>query len=217
MMNEVAETAIRHGACQKPWELAEFLDMLVDYKPKVIVEIGVFAGGTLYAWSRVAPNPTVIGIDLMPSGSYPVYASNGKPRDEHGATVIVGDSHDWKTVAALAKCLDGHPIDCLFIDGDHTYDGVRQDYEMYRPLVKVGGLIAFHDIVTHQYALNCEVVKLWTEIKDESAVEIIDPEGDSWGGIGVLTNMVMTKSNTPKMPNTSKQMPKVQRPKKPYK
>jgi hypothetical protein len=34
----------------------------------------------------------------------------------------------------------------LFIDGDHTYEGVRRDFEMYSPLVRKGGIIAFHDI-----------------------------------------------------------------------
>jgi len=41
------------------------------------------------------------------------------------------------------KC--GGNIELLFIDGDHTYDGVKRDYNLYYPMVKVGGLIAFHD------------------------------------------------------------------------
>ena len=38
------------------------------------------------------------------------------------------------------------PIDVLFIDGDHTYAGVRQDWLMYRSLCARGALVAFHDI-----------------------------------------------------------------------
>ena len=34
-------------------------------------------------------------------------------------------------------------LDLLFIDGDHSYEGVRQDYKMYSKLVRDGGLIAF--------------------------------------------------------------------------
>lgn len=177
----IAKAAIGHGACQKIDELAELIDMLIDFKPEVIVELGVFAGGTLYAWQRVAPNPTVIGIDMMQE------APDGSPRDEHGAIGILGNTHDPATVDALVEALDGRLIDFLFIDGDHSYEGVRQDYEMYSRLVRPGGLIGFHDIVTHQYQLGCEVVKLWCEIKDESAVEIVSSEGDHWGGIGVLT------------------------------
>jgi len=45
--------------------------------------------------------------------------------------------------------LNGEPLDFLFIDGDHTYEGVKRDFEMYSPLVRNGGIIAFHDIVKH--------------------------------------------------------------------
>ena len=39
------------------------------------------------------------------------------------------------------------PIDLLFIDGNHDYEAVLQDYEQWSPLVKPGGTIAFHDVV----------------------------------------------------------------------
>ena len=39
------------------------------------------------------------------------------------------------------------PIDLLFIDGNHDYEAVLQDYEQWSPLVKPGGMIAFHDVV----------------------------------------------------------------------
>jgi hypothetical protein len=33
----------------------------------------------------------------------------------------------------------------IFIDGDHTYEGVKRDIELYFPLLKPNGLILFHD------------------------------------------------------------------------
>jgi predicted O-methyltransferase YrrM len=59
---------------------------------------------------------------------------------------VHGDSHEAEMLHRLCGALDHRPIDLLFIDGDHTYDGVRSDYSMYSPLVRRGGLIAFHDI-----------------------------------------------------------------------
>jgi len=38
-------------------------------------------------------------------------------------------------------------LDFLFIGGDHTYEGVRMDFEMYSPLVRSCGIVVFHDIV----------------------------------------------------------------------
>lgn len=37
------------------------------------------------------------------------------------------------------------PIDMLFIDGDHTYEAVKQDYEQWLSHVRTGGFILFHD------------------------------------------------------------------------
>ena len=37
------------------------------------------------------------------------------------------------------------PIDLLFIDGDHSYEGCRSDVESWFPHLKPGGLIIMHD------------------------------------------------------------------------
>jgi predicted O-methyltransferase YrrM len=36
-------------------------------------------------------------------------------------------------------------IDFLFIDGDHNYDGVKKDWELYSPLLRSGSIVVFHD------------------------------------------------------------------------
>ena len=38
---------------------------------------------------------------------------------------------------------------------------------MYAPLVRKGGMIAFHDIVTHKPGTQCEVERFWNEIKQQ--------------------------------------------------
>lgn len=40
----------------------------------------------------------------------------------------------------------GGGVDLLFIDGDHTYASVLTDWLLYSPLVRPGGLLAFHDV-----------------------------------------------------------------------
>jgi predicted O-methyltransferase YrrM len=37
------------------------------------------------------------------------------------------------------------PIGLLFIDGDHTYEGARADYENFSPFIVSGGLLVMHD------------------------------------------------------------------------
>ena len=83
--------------------------------------------------------------------------------------------------------LAGRQIDFLFIDGDHTYDGVKQDFEMYAPLVRPGGIVGFHDIAHHRPEANCQVDEFWSEIKEnyEHKEFLADPD-QRWAGIGVL-------------------------------
>lgn len=38
------------------------------------------------------------------------------------------------------------PVDVLLIDGDHSLEGVKADYERFEPFVREGGLILFHDV-----------------------------------------------------------------------
>jgi predicted O-methyltransferase YrrM len=39
------------------------------------------------------------------------------------------------------------PIDLLFLDGDHSYASVRQDFEDWAPKVRPGGYLVMHDVV----------------------------------------------------------------------
>jgi predicted O-methyltransferase YrrM len=39
----------------------------------------------------------------------------------------------------------GEAVDFLFIDGDHSYDGLRADWEAWSPLISSCGIVACHD------------------------------------------------------------------------
>ena len=177
---EIAREAIvTYKALQKPGELAGLLALLVDAAPKVVLEVGADAGGTLWTWWQLPSVRRVIGVDL-PGGEY----SSGRVLDTHGSVVVLGNSHDPGTLADLVNILDGDAVDFLLIDGDHTYDGVKQDFEMYAPLVRDGGLVVFHDICPHPYNPEVEVRKFWLELSGDRDEIVTDPA--TWGGLGVL-------------------------------
>jgi predicted O-methyltransferase YrrM len=48
-------------------------------------------------------------------------------------------------VSRLVSHIRPSSIDFLFIDGDHHYEAVRREYQLYAPLVREGGIIGFHD------------------------------------------------------------------------
>jgi len=143
-----------------------------------VVEIGSDAGGTLWAWQQLGCR--VIGVDQPGAGF-----GSGIVIDDHGCEIVYGDSHDPLTRQALLGVLKGRPVDVLFVDGDHSFAGVKADWEMYGPLVRPGGLVAFHDICDHPRVRACKVKAFWDSL-DVSGKEEIVTEPASWGGIGVI-------------------------------
>ena len=123
-------------------------------------------------WSRVAhPEATIVTIDL-PGGEFGGGSSYLRvplfrrlPLPGQTLHIIRGDSHNPRTVELTKKYLHGNPADFLFIDADHTETGVRSDYGMYSPLVRKGGMIAFHDIAITRPEYG--VRKLWSELKTQ--------------------------------------------------
>jgi predicted O-methyltransferase YrrM len=184
------------GALQKLREIAPLIAVVRRGSPAVVVEIGTADGGTFYAWCRAArADATVVSIDL-PGGRFGGAEGFAEPatlrehgRDRQELHFIRADSHQLETLDQLRAVLSGRAIDFLFIDGDHTYDGVRRDFEMYAPLVRRGCPIAFHDVLPHAQQPDCEVDRFWSEIKSRyRSVEFIDlvDGADQYGGIGVL-------------------------------
>lgn len=64
---------------------------------------------------------------------------------------------------ALADVPDGS-IDLLHIDGLHTYEAVRHDYESWLPKVGRRGVIVFHDIAEQDKGFG--VWRLWKEVRE---------------------------------------------------
>lgn len=83
--------------------------------------------------------------------------------------------------------LAGRKADLLFIDGDHSYVGVRLDYELWKGLVRPGGYIAFRDILPHARSSVSEVDRLWAELRPNHKYwEFISDPQQGWAGIGVI-------------------------------
>ena len=96
-------------------------------------------------------------------------------------------SHEESTKVAVQGIFNHEPIDVLFIDGDHSYEGVKKDFELYEPLVKKGGLICFHDICDHKDDINCKVNAFYNQVKQSyKYYDFIENIDQGWAGIGVL-------------------------------
>jgi cephalosporin hydroxylase len=175
-------------------EIEELAKLIQAAAPKCSLEIGTNYGGTLFLLCTLSPpGARVISVDL-PAGQFgggyprrkiPLYRRF--PRNGQQLHLIRGDSHAPETLARVERLLAGDKIDYLFIDGDHTYQGVKSDFEMYKPFVRSGGMIAFHDIAVHTKDQSCKVDRFWNEIKQRyQHREFIEDPKQGWAGIGVL-------------------------------
>lgn len=75
--------------------------------------------------------------------------------------LIVGDSH---SEAVIREVKELGPYEVVFIDGDHSYDGVVKDWLNYG---QMGKKIIFHDVrrPVPPEDMGVEVWKLWEEIR----------------------------------------------------
>jgi predicted O-methyltransferase YrrM len=189
---KLGRLAIRCGAMQKLSEVAPFLALVG--RPRTIVEIGAGRGGMLAAFCAAArEDATIVCVDLE-DGPYGGGANNAQLRSVANAKppqklhLVRGDSLD-PVIRDRTATLTPNGVDVLFIDGDHTFDGVSGDFRMYSPRVVPGGIVAFHDILPHSTVPDCQVDRLWASLSG-SKREIVAPRellsGGTWGGIGIL-------------------------------
>jgi cephalosporin hydroxylase len=197
-LEEVVDYAFKGGfSIIRPFQVrSEIIGLLKELdqrRPRCIIEIGTARGGTLFLLTRVAADDCLmISIDLLSSdfrGGYPEWKSpfyKSFAQEEQDLHLLRADSHDSATRKKVEDILEGRKADLLFIDGDHSYSGVKRDFEVYCPLVARGGMVAFHDIADPKegkYGVN----EFWKEIKDSYAhKELIEDRKQGWAGIGIL-------------------------------
>lgn len=179
---------------QSRLELEALLGEVRRLNPSTVVEIGTASGGTLFMLTRAAADDATLASIDLPGGAFgggyplwraPLYRSFAKSGQR--VHLLRRDSHDPSTLEALKGVLGGRSVDFLFIDGDHTYEGVKRDFETYRSLVRPGGMIGFHDIVPHSAESGCEVNRFWKEIRGSfDSMEFVENWRSQFGGIGLL-------------------------------
>lgn len=182
------------GMTQKKDEITRLFQMVREMRPDRVLEIGTSYGGTFFLWTRISTETaTLISLDLPPwelddpweKRKLALFRSFG--RRGQSLHFIRDDSHLDRSIKKVRDLLGNEKLDFLFIDGDHSLDGVRRDFEDYSPLVREGGLIAFHDIHPHSRNWGGEVPLFWQEIRgSHRSMELIEDRQQDGFGIGVI-------------------------------
>jgi cephalosporin hydroxylase len=181
-------------------EIVPFLELAKSRKPKVIVEIGTAQCGTNFLLGQALISvELIIALDLTVHNQRMLKEFSSRDLQR---VSIEASSYDTATVQRVERVLNGREVDILFIDGDHSYSGVKADYDCYHHLVKSGGLIAFHDIVEdHRTRFESstpvgyagEVPRFWrvliSGISNQNFWEFIADPNQDGVGIGVLEQL----------------------------
>jgi predicted O-methyltransferase YrrM len=177
-------------------EFEELLKIYKDLQAARVLEIGSLTGRALRHFMHYAQEgATVISLDLPvrdfcgpgdfrvqeQEHNYKVEWPKWAKENKIKLYLIKGTSQNLKSLEQVKTITP--ELDFLFIDGNHMYEYVKKDYEMYSPLVRKGGIVAFHDI-----GLNEEggVYKLWNDLKEKYKHTEILHSDKKEKGIGVL-------------------------------
>jgi predicted O-methyltransferase YrrM len=134
------------------------LYMLIDYLNDIYfkkninyLEIGTFKGASISLCIQNKVNVNYVGIDLFEhcEGGHKYSIENVKTNinkyniHNHKINLITGNSTHENTYNQINELYD-----IIFIDGDHSYNGVIKDFNIYSKFINKKGFIVFDDYVS---------------------------------------------------------------------
>jgi hypothetical protein len=147
-----------------------FAGWLVDVlKPTALVELGTYTGTSYLAFCQAVRESNLdtrcYAVDTwegdVHSGLYgeSVYSQLSEYHDKN----YLDFSRLMRaTFDEGCACFEDNSIDLLHIDGLHTYEAVKHDFETWQPKLSSKSVVLFHDTNVHER--NFGVWKYWSEI-----------------------------------------------------
>lgn len=167
--------------------------LMAAHRPSTYYEIGVLFGDMYFYMCQIAAEMELktkcVGIDIFddsdPDCAHLYINSSAEVLPtllmhneafSYFSTIIKADSKEYYKEVA------DNSIDLLFIDGDHSYQGVSSDFNNWLPKMSSRGIIAMHDINNEYTTQNFYVNTFWNEIKSRYPYY----ESMVYAGLGIL-------------------------------
>jgi len=193
-LHMMAEVIPGIAPAQYEREFNSLVKIYRQLKPVYVVEIGSWKGGTLWHWLKnTRRGAHVVSVNFSPElWGPPEPEFDNRIWNEwapEGVTLhtITGNSRHKRVISQVAAICPH--IDFLFIDGDHSYEGIKADWENYSGMVKHGGVVAMHDLIAPAGRERIQVGKFFKELKEvgHKTEELYSvPAGQKRMGIGVI-------------------------------
>ena len=148
-------------------------DFIRNFKPRKIVELGVHKGTSFFSFCQ-AVKDEFLDSELNAIDTWKGDHQSGFYEEEVFDLVsdIKNECYRDLKINLMRKFFDealhdfqDESIDLLHIDGLHTYEAVKHDFETWLPKVKKDGVVFFHDICEKKDDFG--VYKLWEELKEK--------------------------------------------------
>ena len=162
-------------------------DLIAEIRPRVFVELGTQYGESYFGFCQAIKENNVqcqcTAVDTWQGDEHAGFYG-----DDVLENVETYNSENYSLFSRLLRKtfdeataeFDVDSIDLLHIDGLHTYEAVKHDFETWFPKVKPGGVVLLHDIdVRHA---DFEVWRFWEELAREYA----HFDFRHWWGLGVV-------------------------------
>jgi predicted O-methyltransferase YrrM len=165
-------------------------DLINNLCPSTIVELGTYKGTSLFSFLQSIKDneldTEVFAVDTWRGDKHGGFYA--EEIYEHVKRII--NEYYSRVDVKLKKMLfdeaikdfDDRSIDLLHIDGLHTYEAVKHDFDNWKDKVKENGVILFHDIVVEKDDFG--VKDLWEEIKANNNFGTVEMHHSN--GLGVM-------------------------------
>ena len=135
----------------------------IDHSPLVVIQVGAERGVSTMAILEARPDAFIFSIDI-----------GERPEELANVNFNELNLEPAKVVRGLGRSQEiglywplGWEADLVFIDGDHRYDGVHADIQIWSKSVKLDGMLLLHDYI-HPRDRGPQIIgRVWEAVEDQ--------------------------------------------------